>query len=60
MLDIYIVIQEDTKEFNVEWVPKARWVVNDDMHIWTASGVTAGMCDFSRIMVLATLLIPSC
>jgi transcriptional regulator GlxA family with amidase domain len=25
---------------NVNWVPKARWVV--DGHIWTSSGVTAG------------------
>ncbi|KAK1234152.1 hypothetical protein PQX77_002649 [Marasmius sp. AFHP31] len=39
---MYKLVVEDTKEFNVEWVPKARWVVNDDMHIWTSSGVTAG------------------
>lgn len=26
---------------NVEWVPKARWVV--DGNIWTSSGITAGM-----------------
>ena len=25
----------------VEWVPKARWVV--DGNIWTSSGITAGM-----------------
>lgn len=25
---------------NIEWVPKARWVV--DGTLWTASGVTAG------------------
>ncbi|THU98605.1 class I glutamine amidotransferase-like protein [Dendrothele bispora CBS 962.96] len=35
-------IVEDTKDMNIEWVPKARWVVNDDKKIWTSSGVTAG------------------
>ncbi|KAL0567958.1 hypothetical protein V5O48_014038 [Marasmius crinis-equi] len=40
---LYKVIVEDTKDLNITWVPKARWVVNDDKHIWTASGVTAGM-----------------
>ncbi|KAJ8078217.1 hypothetical protein PM082_000423 [Marasmius tenuissimus] len=40
---MYRLVVEDTKEFNVEWVPKARWVVNEDMHIWTSSGVTAGI-----------------
>uniref|UniRef100_A0A0W0F2K8 Putative class I glutamine amidotransferase-like protein n=1 Tax=Moniliophthora roreri TaxID=221103 RepID=A0A0W0F2K8_MONRR len=39
----YRMIVEKTKDFNITWVPKARWVVNDDKHIWTASGVTAGM-----------------
>ncbi|KAJ8515497.1 hypothetical protein ONZ45_g7097 [Pleurotus djamor] len=27
----------------IEWVPKARFVINDDKKIWTSSGVTAGM-----------------
>ncbi|KAL0575619.1 hypothetical protein V5O48_006344 [Marasmius crinis-equi] len=40
---LYKHVVEDTKEFNVEWVPKARWVMNDDKHIWTSSGVTAGI-----------------
>ncbi|KAF9265639.1 class I glutamine amidotransferase-like protein [Marasmius fiardii PR-910] len=40
---LYRIITEDTKDLNITWVPKARWVVNDDKHIWTASGVTAGM-----------------
>ncbi|KAF9266936.1 class I glutamine amidotransferase-like protein [Marasmius fiardii PR-910] len=40
---LYRRIIEDTKDLNITWVPKARWVVNDDKHIWTASGVTAGM-----------------
>ncbi|KAL0581127.1 hypothetical protein V5O48_000916 [Marasmius crinis-equi] len=39
----YKVIVEDTKDLNITWVPKARWVVNDDKHIWTSSGVTAGI-----------------
>ncbi|KAG7092743.1 hypothetical protein E1B28_009070 [Marasmius oreades] len=40
---LYKIVTEDTKDLNITWVPKARWVVNDDKHIWTASGVTAGM-----------------
>ncbi|KAF5339256.1 hypothetical protein D9758_013324 [Tetrapyrgos nigripes] len=36
------IVTEDTKDKNIEWVPQARWVVNDDKHIWTSSGVTAG------------------
>ncbi|ESK85140.1 dj-1 family protein [Moniliophthora roreri MCA 2997] len=39
----YRTIVEDTKDLNITWVPKARWVVNDDKHIWTSSGVAAGM-----------------
>ncbi|ESK85142.1 dj-1 family protein [Moniliophthora roreri MCA 2997] len=39
----YKMIVEDTKHLNITWVPQARWVVNDDKHIWTSSGVTAGM-----------------
>ncbi|KAJ7662175.1 class I glutamine amidotransferase-like protein, partial [Mycena polygramma] len=27
---------------DIEWIPEARWVVNDDGKIWTSSGVTAG------------------
>ncbi|KAK7034029.1 hypothetical protein VNI00_012460 [Paramarasmius palmivorus] len=35
--------QEATKDLPITWVPKARWVVNDDKHIWTSSGVSAGI-----------------
>ncbi|KAL0563299.1 hypothetical protein V5O48_018772 [Marasmius crinis-equi] len=38
----YKMIVEDTKKFNINWVPKARWVVDDDNHLWTSSGITAG------------------
>ncbi|KAF5366225.1 hypothetical protein D9758_005709 [Tetrapyrgos nigripes] len=38
----YRIVIEDTKNLNIEWIPKARFVINDDKHIWTASGVTAG------------------
>ncbi|KAK7434062.1 hypothetical protein VKT23_020388 [Stygiomarasmius scandens] len=38
----YNRVVEDTKDMNIQWVPKARWVVNDDKQIWTSSGVTAG------------------
>ncbi|KAK7034031.1 hypothetical protein VNI00_012462 [Paramarasmius palmivorus] len=37
------LVVEATKDLNITWIPKARWVVNDDKHIWTSSGVTAGM-----------------
>ncbi|KAJ3528596.1 hypothetical protein NM688_g7977 [Phlebia brevispora] len=33
-------IQEETRDLNITWVPKARWVV--DGNVWTSSGVTAG------------------
>ncbi|KII87074.1 hypothetical protein PLICRDRAFT_112887 [Plicaturopsis crispa FD-325 SS-3] len=38
-------VVEATKDVPVEWVAKARWVVDehDDKKIWTSSGVTAGM-----------------
>ncbi|KII87073.1 hypothetical protein PLICRDRAFT_176870 [Plicaturopsis crispa FD-325 SS-3] len=38
-------IVEATKDVPVEWVAKARWVVDehDDQKIWTSSGITAGM-----------------
>ncbi|KAK1218860.1 hypothetical protein PQX77_018431 [Marasmius sp. AFHP31] len=39
----YNFVVDDTKDRNITWVPKARWVVNDDKHVWTASGVTAGI-----------------
>ncbi|CAK4077002.1 unnamed protein product [Aphanomyces euteiches] len=35
------VVANFGKEFNIEWVPHARWV--QDGRIWTSSGVTAGM-----------------
>ncbi|KAI5831929.1 class I glutamine amidotransferase-like protein [Schizophyllum commune Tattone D] len=34
-------IAEATASHNIQWVPKARWVV--DGKFWTASGVSAGM-----------------
>ena len=34
-------IQEQTAERKIDWVPKARWVV--DGAFWSASGVTAGI-----------------
>ncbi|KAL1747632.1 class I glutamine amidotransferase-like protein [Schizophyllum fasciatum] len=34
-------MQADTVAHHVEWVPRARWVV--DGKFWTSSGVTAGM-----------------
>ncbi|KIK57526.1 hypothetical protein GYMLUDRAFT_46098 [Collybiopsis luxurians FD-317 M1] len=41
---MYRVVTENTKDRNIEWMPKARYVIGDDDHkIWTASGVTAGM-----------------
>ncbi|KAK7005781.1 DJ-1 protein-PfpI domain-containing protein [Favolaschia claudopus] len=36
-------VKEETKDLEIDWVPKARWVVTEDKKIWTASGVTAGM-----------------
>lgn len=39
-----MLLQEATKDMGITWVPKARWVVNDDNKIWTSSGVTAGQC----------------
>ncbi|KAK7025065.1 DJ-1 protein-PfpI domain-containing protein [Favolaschia claudopus] len=36
------MVQEETKDLGVIWVPKARWVVTEDKKIWTASGITAG------------------
>lgn len=39
-------IAEDTKDRNITWIPKARYVV--DGKYWTSSGVTAGV--FSQIM----------
>ncbi|KAF7980376.1 hypothetical protein HWV62_38841 [Athelia sp. TMB] len=35
-------LQEATKDLPITWVPKARWVVDDDARLWTSSGVTAG------------------
>ena len=35
--------KEATKDRPITWVPKARWVANDDKKIWTSSGVTAGL-----------------
>ncbi|KIK57525.1 hypothetical protein GYMLUDRAFT_86740 [Collybiopsis luxurians FD-317 M1] len=41
---LYRLVTESTKDKNIEWMPKARYVIGDDDHkIWTASGVTAGM-----------------
>ncbi|KAL0568530.1 hypothetical protein V5O48_013457 [Marasmius crinis-equi] len=40
---VYKTVVEDTKRFNVNWVPKARWVVEDDNHLWSSSGITAGI-----------------
>ncbi|KAK7034030.1 hypothetical protein VNI00_012461 [Paramarasmius palmivorus] len=40
---VFRLVVEATKDLNITWVPKARWVVSDDKHIWTASGVTSGM-----------------
>ena len=34
-------VKEDTKDLNITWIPKARYVV--DGKYWTSSGVTAGM-----------------
>jgi len=27
---------------DIEWVPEARWIVNEDRKVWTSSGVAAG------------------
>ncbi|KAJ4480964.1 class I glutamine amidotransferase-like protein [Lentinula aciculospora] len=40
---LYNIITVHTKDMNITWIPKARYVVNDDKKIWTSSGVTAGM-----------------
>ncbi|KAJ3813445.1 class I glutamine amidotransferase-like protein [Lentinula lateritia] len=40
---MYKIVTESTKDLNITWIPKARYVVNDDKKIWTSSGVTAGM-----------------
>jgi len=40
---LYKLIVEATKDRPITWVPKARWVANDDKKIWTSSGVTAGL-----------------
>lgn len=40
---LFKMITEATKEHNITWIPKARWVVTDDKKIWTSSGITAGM-----------------
>ncbi|KAK7458159.1 hypothetical protein VKT23_010067 [Stygiomarasmius scandens] len=40
---LFKTIQECTKDLNINWVPKARWMVTDDKKIWTGSGVIAGM-----------------
>ncbi|KAK7458162.1 hypothetical protein VKT23_010070 [Stygiomarasmius scandens] len=40
---VFRMIEEFTKDLNITWVPKARWVVTDDNKIWTSSGITAGM-----------------
>lgn len=34
------LIVEETRDMNITWVAKARWVV--DGNVWTSSGVTAG------------------
>lgn len=39
------VSQDATKDLGIEWVPKARWVV--DGNVWTSSGVTAGKFSLS-------------
>ncbi|KAF9070230.1 class I glutamine amidotransferase-like protein [Rhodocollybia butyracea] len=36
-------ITESTKDMNITWIPKARFVINNDKKIWTSSGVTAGL-----------------
>ncbi|THU76292.1 class I glutamine amidotransferase-like protein, partial [Dendrothele bispora CBS 962.96] len=40
--NMFKIIQEYTKDLNITWVPKARWVVTDDKKIWMSSGITAG------------------
>ncbi|KAJ3872547.1 class I glutamine amidotransferase-like protein [Lentinula edodes] len=40
---MYKIVTESTKDLNISWIPKARYVVNDDKKIWTSSGVTAGV-----------------
>jgi len=37
---LYKVVVESTKDLNITWIPKARYVV--DGKYWTSSGVTAG------------------
>lgn len=39
---MFRIIEGATKDLNIEWVAKARWVSTEDKKIWTASGVTAG------------------
>ncbi|KAF4583596.1 hypothetical protein EYR38_002351 [Pleurotus pulmonarius] len=40
---VFKTVVENTREHEINWIPKARFVVNDDKKIWTSSGVTAGM-----------------
>jgi transcriptional regulator GlxA family with amidase domain len=42
-LNLFFLLKkkEDYKDKGIQWVPKARWVV--DGNIWTSSGATAGM-----------------
>ncbi|KAL0960192.1 hypothetical protein HGRIS_011826 [Hohenbuehelia grisea] len=35
-------VEAATKAEGIEWVAKARWVVDDNDKLWTSSGVTAG------------------
>ncbi|KAL0960244.1 hypothetical protein HGRIS_011876 [Hohenbuehelia grisea] len=35
-------VEAATKDKGIEWVAKARWVVDDNDKLWTSSGVTAG------------------
>ncbi|THH26705.1 hypothetical protein EUX98_g7483 [Antrodiella citrinella] len=37
---VFVKVREATKDEHINWVPKARWVV--DGKYWTSSGITAG------------------
>ncbi|KAF7425988.1 hypothetical protein PC9H_008350 [Pleurotus ostreatus] len=40
---VFKAVVENIHGYGIDWIPKARFVVNDDKKIWTSSGVTAGM-----------------
>ncbi|KZP22349.1 class I glutamine amidotransferase-like protein [Athelia psychrophila] len=39
---VFKELKEATAHLQITWVPKARWVVDDNNKLWTSSGVTAG------------------